>query len=414
MLTSSTNGLLGESTTFFGVIISLIVICLAASHSNFIWVALNDYSKLIEGKFNYLKSICNFDSIIGSDDYKKLKKFTTDLSDDKPYTKKVSEYVKTKAQALEFEISVKSQVLTSSYFEPVNKISQKIENSREPLFAPYYTMIMLMLIFIGDEILREFGDNPIVNNTVMVTLTTFIVLSAIFWIFLWLAFYAGYQDVGQEHIETKQNKWEKAISSALGKGHSLLKSVDGLSETSMGKYCLHTFIWIIISLVMYCFTAIPLSKASETLCSLIGWIAIGVCVPLFIMTDYRVKHHINTDKNYNYGFLLKHLCIMAIGSVIIGCITILEPTLRTYLLSHITGSPTHFWWKASATVFIITNAFILPLIIPYYGRKKILGDLKEMVKKADEAEQNAHKELEPRLTELCRRLQQETHQAEKP
>lgn len=49
-----------------------------------------------------------------------------------------------------------------------------------------------------------------------------------------------------------------------------------------------------------------------------------------------------------------------------------------------------------------------------YGRKKILGDLKEMVKKADEAEQNAHKELEPRLTELCRRLQQETHQAEKP
>lgn len=74
MLTSSTNGLLGESTTFFGVIISLIVICLAASHSNFIWVALNDYSKLIEGKFNYLKSICNFDSIIGSDDYKKLKK----------------------------------------------------------------------------------------------------------------------------------------------------------------------------------------------------------------------------------------------------------------------------------------------------------------------------------------------------
>lgn len=394
MISLSVPSLLGESATFFGVIISLIVLCLATNKSNFTWVVLDDFSTRIKDKFCTLERICKLNALMGSPQFQKLKKFTADVSVKAQRVKDVDAAIVGAAQQLEFEVIMAARNLSQTYFDRINRMHKRIEESREPLQAPYYTMIAVMLLFIGDEITRFYGLNSVAGKLTLAVITAFFILSAIFWTYLWIAFHNGYEKIEDEDDYP-------TVTKVFAQLHALINSADAIHPGSPQRYAGHFIIWAVISCVLFCFIVLPLNNVVY---ACIGWIVIGIILPLYLMIDYRLHDHFATPRKYSYSFLLKHIVILVGGSVFLGCLTLLDPEMRTAILSYDHNATVCFWWKLTVAALITLNAFILPLVIPYNGRKDILGRLISFIAEAERAERELTDKFMAQLDEVCAKI----------
>lgn len=394
MISLSAQSMLGDTATFFGVIISLIVLCLATNKSNFIWVVLDDFSSRIKEKFSTLERICKLNAVTGSPQFQKLKKFTAAVGVKDPRVKGVDAATIGAAQQLEFDILMESRNLNQTYFGAINRMHTRVEESREPLQAPYYTMIAVMLLFVGDEITRIYGLNSVTGKFTLAVITTFFFLSAIFWTYLWIAFHNGY-----EKLEDADDY--PAVTKVFSHIHALIKSADNIHTENVSRYIVHFIIWAVISSVLFCFLTLPVN---DIIVSSIGWIGIGIVLPLYLMTDYRLHNHFSTLRQYNYSFLLKHFVILGGGSLFLVGLTLLNPMICDAILKYEHTTEICFWWKLSVIALVTLNAFVLPLVIPYNGRKNIHRRLIFFIAEAEKAEKDATKKFLDRLDEVCAKI----------
>lgn len=166
--------LLGKSQTFFGVLATVVVLCIFKGGNNFIFKILEEIRERLRKRVKNLKVSVNIEPT--------RKKLAEKMSMEQKNPIKNNFYgdLMSKYFKLEMQLGLMDMV---AFFAEYDKKYEQIKKSDETLRGPFYTCLYVFIIFLLDEYLR---CNMFLAKDVMFTAISFMTLfSSIYWLQIW-------------------------------------------------------------------------------------------------------------------------------------------------------------------------------------------------------------------------------------
>lgn len=142
--------LLGRSQTFFGVIATLIILCISKKESNFMMDILGNIKKMIEGRIENLKPSLDFNTIKADANYKAIWLYA---NKENANDKTLQDECKNKLADL-FQENMQLQLSLNDWDSGSKDFTKQVEDSHEQRMAPLFTFAYCIIIFTLDESLR--------------------------------------------------------------------------------------------------------------------------------------------------------------------------------------------------------------------------------------------------------------------
>lgn len=383
---------LGGSQSFIALLASLIVLCVILDKTNFIYNILDEISNRIteeKKKLDQSVSIRRDTALEGmkSDSkYKLLQLYINNLKNNASDKDKVSE--QKLHDALEFNLNLSTSFaklkvgFTDTFMKPTYDLIKNIKRSKEQVIAPFFSLVLCIIAFICDEIISVF---PETSDFIVTFLSIFLIFAAIFFVKMWQMFLKS--------IQINKPQEEK---------------VDTDIKTSQKRkifYHLHKrweILFITLPIIYITAIVIGLFIPSIFLKKLLTF-GLGLILPLCYIAHLKAETHYQIG-NISYESGVKHMTgLLAISLILtiitIGCSTII-PEFKSILLKY----NDCIFIKWSVISFILLNGLILPLLMPYWGFKKILNISKREVKNANSLNDNELRKINTSLDEFCQSI----------
>lgn len=344
--------LLGKSQTFYGVLATILVLCIFKNASNFINEILKHIEDYISNKIASLGLKANCDAL--SDKIGARMELETDDAKKAQYGQQMVSVSK-----LQRDISMWNKVLPNKNYE--EKI-ERIRNADEIVRAPLYTLFYCFGVFIVDEVLRS--SMVSLHELSFTALSVITFYSSLYWLLLWGNFVH----------------------------RSICKRERECSETMFFNNK-HHVIW----LTMFCLlpflamTVVVQMMGEEHLYDsrLVLWLSL--IVP-FIMLGFYFTFKKPKSANGYYISMLMHFFFIVLLSVVIAWmwLTIGEsiPLLAKMLIDDGTGE----LLKLSVFLFTLINGLLLPFFLPLIcsgviyqcqAKKRVVNEEKRIAKEME-------------------------------
>lgn len=312
---------LGNSTTFIGCILTLLVLCFFVGDNNFIQKLLKQI--LDESKEEINNILNTYQELIQN-----LKVVEFDLKT------LIKDETKADKKAEAIELLNKASLCRMSYENEGNKHKEELQNlyngiinGDEFLTSFLYTFLFCIVVFICDELYSPSDGLKIYALTFTFVLT---IISSLIWFFKWIYYWT--------HINLRKT------SKPRHRYHF---------------YCAHFFLLAIIPPIMSCVITAIMKRNSPDISPLNS----AVTSYLFIaalMGLIAVFKFWNNIYRITANFVIKHfVCI--IFSILLFCVGL---ELFFYPNENLTVNP--IFIRRMVISFILINGLVLPFIIPFF------------------------------------------------
>ena len=330
---------LGGSQTFVGVLATVIVMCVLAGETNFIYKILSLIKNQMSDNLKNVSSDVNFSKLNNDSDFKLLKVLISDK-------KRLNEHQQKEGGKLLNRAS-----LWKSTFQIESAKPELQGEDREIALAPLYSFLFILVIFVCDELL----SNPMVscNDYIVSSLSLFTLISSLYWLGTWLAYV----------IDLFRNNGNRTYS-LLSEGY-FSKMMQVLHYSFLKKD------WIRIIIEVLWFVIIAFLLAVLKIAGL--WLLLtltfgGVILPLIFEGFYHFNpigcQQSVSDKGYkttlnHFGrFLLMSLVMASVYIFLNENIPAFKGMLQPY-----DGLQ---WVKISTIGFVILNGLVAPSVLPFH------------------------------------------------
>lgn len=381
--------LLGNSQTFLGTLATLILLFIFVnksdntnntnfssdpSETNLIKVLLYEIITKIEEQIKTMNSEISLDSIFISNEYKRLKNYIDNCSEDNnPFVED--------ALSLSIEITTKKMFLQTQYIDVEGNNTDylsEIVNAKETLLSPFYTLLFVLSIFAFDELLRVVDYNKV--DFVLSWLGCFIAYSYIFWLILWVKYLLKFQRFGSE---PRHNEYGDFVLFKLFRSMSFTKKI------------ISVFLVFSIYLLIFSFFFSHF-KTSPYLVVFVLFI-----LPYFLF-GFFMAFIKNDKKDYSFTSVTRHYLINIIFpfflSIILIKITMYYQTTQYMMIIEQDFIRIKFW----IIFFTLLNGILFPYLFPYITIKRYYSYVEKI---KSEGKSNANSLIE----ELWDKLLQFNH-----
>lgn len=372
---------LGSSQTFFGVLASLLVLCLVLDKSNFLYNILDE----IQVRIN--EEIEKLNTAIDSIDFNVVDKILKKRSDYKLLGRYIQE-LKTKTQAdpsfipqlnealcLDMKIRTTFGQLKSKYsgefLKPAKDLMDDIHKAKEQIIAPLYALLCCLIIFICDELL---AGKPEFCDFIVTFLTVFFSISVLFWIMIWKTFFRDIRI--EDNSQTTKPKQ------------------DYIMKFMRWKYVL-VVCPLFYGLCLYLSSFIPFAELKWGVA-----FGIGLFLPVGIIAYLKVRSH-HEFGVYTYEFGFNHFIGLLFFSLLIATVTEglcawIDMCSATCLLYQDVSAI-----KMAMLSMILLSGLLFPFLMPYLGFLCVLKLVKEKVKSSQSSISNKLDSLKKELETFC-------------
>ncbi len=367
--------LLSHSSSFFGVLVTLVVLCVFANNNNFIHTILKSIKDdQIKPQIDKLEIDTDFQSVKQTTDYKIFQKA---IKGEDGYCLKPEQM----KQALSLDLEIQAEfdkfrgTLTPTILKPAYDTLETIKQSKEQVMAPLYSLLVCLAVFVCDEILHVI---PFSRDILITFLSTLIFISYFFWGVIWFSLW---RDTYNSLIVTKKpNRFTYKLK-------NLVKFCERINYRKGLRLLIEIDIIVILTIVLCAINPVWIR---------ITLYATSLLIPLFAIAAYRVSRHSNLGI-YSYDFLFKHFCVISLLSLMVTMTFAIGASHHILVDEMLFGYENCNLLKYSILVFIILNGLILPFIMPYWGYKYVLEFAKHKT-------QNIEKIVEPIRTDIIQKL----------
>lgn len=343
---SDSSSFLTTSQTFFGVITTIVVLCLFMDPSNFIYKILLDFKSLI--KRYSIKKI----KIICVDIERKIGIL-------KPLVILYSNSVKEKDLSLYEEgvvlldnlglMNLKINGQINAFNQSINKLFNFCSKAEEQIMAPLYTFLFCIVIFCYDEI-YSITKGEIVTNAIFF----FTILSYIFWIEIWRCYFK----------RTSPDNILLIKKTIKHNNYNFLRI--------LGRFSINIFFFIFIAYIFYVL-GLFIIKNYILYCVFLLSIAVS-----FYMFFYLCHANIFLKRKNNYSkiFIFSHFVCVLLLSLFNTIILVMFSCVENgfIYLDFFTGT---YCLKYLVISFALLNGLIIPFVAPllrYVLYKKYIKD----------------------------------------
>lgn len=360
---------LGESQTFVGVLATVIVMCVLAGESNFIYQILTLIKKQMEDKLKDVSAVVSFQKLHNDSDFKLLKVLLMNKE-------QLNETQKDEGVKLLNKINLWKSSFQADIAKP-----DLTGTDRELTLAPLYTFLFVLVVFFFDELLRT--KLIPYNNFLVSTLTLFTLFSSVYWIGKWFAYsFDIFHNNGRRtYTLLTESRWSGSFQS-LHRGILHKKAL---------RYSFEV-LWFTFVVVAVWIAGIR----GMLICYILT--VFGVIVPLVFEGMYhlypRVVSELNADKGY--GATINHFGRFLLLSVILSFIYALLNQLAPLQGMLITYDSLR-WLKVFTIGFVILNGLFIPSFIPYQTYRRLSNTVLD---KPNRIQKNVDKDIDKRLDEI--------------
>lgn len=368
-------GLLCNSGTFLGVLVTMIVLCAYMNNNNFIHEILKDIQQRVSKQINEANTNTDIETAIKSTaSYKLLQRVIKDANTP-------SELLD---EALNLDLRIQSQcdifrgAITPDFLKPAQDTMQLIDDSREQFMGPLYTLFICIIVFIGDETIMS---AECLNWGVITVITLVIIASYLFWGWIWFSYIKTVQDC-LKHNGLGNTKSKCRVLCFCGK----INYKAGMAG-----------IIILNSITLFAIAVLPMPIF---ICRFIYFLSL--IIPVVLMALHRTSMHISLGV-YSYEFLLKHFLMILCLAISITALFFVGAYLDTNI-ENISIEYSNIMLKISILLFVLLNGLILPFIFPYLAYKLVLMFA---LKKAEREKLNAwfvRMEIDQQLNDFCDKI----------
>ncbi len=362
------SSILGSGETFYGVLVTIIVLCVVMNQNNFILNVLDEIKhKLIdliasehddkekkdrktridkiENQLN--KHRLGFDLLHAlinppTDEqksylqaYSKLQEVQQIIKIEDLQSTKYEEYQKKKNSGIGITRDEKVEYLKGYLGEDRIRHMHFIEDTDEQTAAPFYMFFFCLVVFSTDHILIPLGNfwwSPFENFGILF-LYLFSIFSICFWWLKWVFWrqrtsirkYIHATKKGELFSKKKKRKWLIAGSILLG-----TVALASLAHLYWNRY--------------------------------VCWSILGGALILLLIVK-RCKCLDSKQENYDKMFILTHLLYLFVASLVIA--------LPVYLLSRSDAPYSDGPLRLIILTFTLINGILIPFIFPYYKYRKL-------------------------------------------
>ena len=373
--------ILGGSQTFLGVLATIIVLFILEDKSNIISFLLQEIKARIKRQINSLNITTSLDGIVNkSSSFKLLNRYIKDKNPNQELNDEVSKLL--------MDIEIEKASFKAKYIsvESNNPNLEHISKAKEIYLAPLYTLLFSLFIFIFDELLR--ADLIKCDSTIFSVMTCFIVLSYIFWFFIWWMYYKNNQN-----YKIKTENKNKFISHFLNfRKYVSIKFWDTPRPKKI-TIILISFIFILIFIELLFWFC----EFHNILSISLFFIAPFVLLAIFMGMIRQ------TDKPYSYAFMIGHFFLIFLVS------------LLEYFIHF--GSSVYFYGQIETTPvfditlvkilifsFVLLNGIFLPFLLPYIIYFKYYNFSKQQVLLSQTEAEKITEELKQKLDEVAEKI----------
>lgn len=344
------SSLLGESQTFFGVLTTIIILCIVTGEGNFILNILNSINKNTQNKLEILSKQL-------LDSSKKFKIYF--IENPGNFINFLDKYANAKNMDDDFQGTLeevrnqfnaevdRSSIELNHDLNPYIDRLHNIGDAKEQTLIPLYVFAYCLVIFICDEIVS--WNNQLLDH-VVTFVSIFTALSFIFITFLWIKFIKEFSNIHTKNIKESNTlpKIRQYIKNAL---INLINPIIIIISVSL------------LIILIDCFFKLP-------------YYLLWVCFVVFLIGYFIIlaSKHINKKEKlgaYSHRFLLIHFSGMFLSAVFISAI--ISIFIDYFVNIRVEYSENLWNLKCSILIFTILCGLISPFIIPCYIDFNMLG-----------------------------------------
>lgn len=345
--------LLGKGQTFYGVLATILVLCIFKNGNNFINEILQHIEDYISGKIDSLGVKANYDELSANIGAKMEQE--TDGAKKVQYGK-----LMVKVSMLQRGISIKNKVLPNkNYKEKIERIKDADEIVRAPLFTLFYCFA----VFIVDEVLRSSLVTLHQMSFTVLSLITF--YASLYWMMLWGNF-----------VHRSICRRERTCSDTMFFNHK------------------HHAVWLSLGCVLPFMTAmlivLAMGRSGLLVPRMIIWLSL--LMPFILLGVYFISKKPKSPNGY-YISMLMHFLLIVLLSALVAWIWLSVgasiPRLAELLVSDETGE----LLKLGIFLFTITNGLLLPFFLPlicsgliyqFQAKRRIVKEEEEIAKQTQQ------------------------------
>lgn len=317
--------LLGKSQTLFGVLATIVVLCIFKGNNNFISEILKEIRERLKEKVH---------SLTVSVDFKPTKKRLAEKLKTESNPSKMKRFgdLSSKLSQLELRLTLMDMV---SFYAMYDKKYERIEKGDEMLRGPLFTFLYIFIIFVFDEYLRS---NMMPMKECMFTVVSFITLfSIVYWCFIWLNFI-------QRTLCNKE------------------REVKSFSDKNRYMYALF---FVLVCVLVYIATLfgshILLSSDNIRLAKCLYWG--GFLIPAILSGTYFIYTHPHTYNGY-YLSLISHMLGIVMYSLFFAGICHLLIGWNPHFSALLIDDHSVELSKLCIFLFTFFNGLLLPFFCP--------------------------------------------------
>lgn len=333
----SHSGLIFDvNQTLFGVITTLVVLCVVFNDSNFVHRLLQDIRKQIDKGLSDLKLVINYKGVTDRPEYTLLKV----ILKKEPQTEEERNINGQCAKWLAGFSLMKNGdgVGIVEDVEEIKNEMKAIEDAEEPKHAALYSFAYALMFITFDGICEGTYINCF-EKLLIELFYTFTCISILYWLMVWVGYFIAPRKSTSEML----HKEDQTIN----------KFFVNMKWICLGYVTIECVLWIILYFL----------RINPSICL---WITIGTFVLIFLLIAYLFLYRVYLSgeaSKMTISTNVNHFIIFfGISVVVITLIDALPLWPLTPFAFHITHLR---WLSIGAVLFTLLNGLILPFILPY-------------------------------------------------
>ena len=345
--------LLGKSQTFYGVLATILVLCIFKNSNNFINEILKHIEDYISKKIESLGVKANYDEL--SEKIGAKMEQETDTGKKEQYGK-----LMVLVSKLQRDISIKNKVLPNkNYKEKMERIKDADEIVRAPLFTLFYCFA----VFVVDEVLRS---SLLSQQELFFTTLSFITFySSLYWMMLWGNF-----------VHRSICRRERTCSDTMFFNNK------------------HHAVWLSLACVLPFMAVMVVVQTMRTngvlMPRMMLWLSL--LLPFIVLGVYFIFKKPKSPNGYYISMLMHFLFIISLSTIVAGIWLFVGasiPRLEEMLIDDETGE----LLKLGIFLFTITNGLLLPFFLPlicsgliyqFQAKRRIVKEEEEIARQIKE------------------------------
>lgn len=354
--------LLGNSQTFFGVLATLVILCIFHDGNNFIYRALREIFVSLRTKISELEKELN-GIAKRIDDNKEIKEFKQFIKNKGTDFYHIDMQLLSEGTTLLDNVELAQMEIFSQLGESKNWRKFSPKNS-ESLLCSLYAFLYCLVVFALDEI----GNSPMVISFLWIfTALSFSFLSSI-WYHYWIRTNSKFFTRG-----TLLELYQKSILQIVS------------------KY----FKYLLLVIVLFVILLIGSNRLNAIACGYIFLVFLFVSALQF--GDREIRLYTMEPIRYTKLFLIFHfIYLLCFSWLLVGILYGVDELMGR--LPGLFVNDFHSFYikdglKITVFVFVLLNGVILPFCIPYYRLKRIYTDLDKTRGKLKETAEEKEKDL---------------------